>query len=474
MDRTPQIVQSRNQLLVKMLWVFYMIDMIKFLLDSRPSLMVALLGTLLLSALTVAAWRGFRPVLVMYLIIGSTFLFFFVLMMTSPFLVNYVFIWFGLVLSAVYQSYGAILFAGGLCTSLTVFFFFRFGSALIPDATTSDVVYPLMFSFFVTTFLLYLTKFTRSLWMEAEESREQLRYILNNVNIAIWEVDMATGVLHFSAGVEKITGLPSVAFQRDSELWKAIIHPEDKGKVMKAYKLAQHGGPQGLDLRIVRPHGEIRWLQYRGIPILNDNQKLTSLKGVVIDITERKEMEEKIQYLAYHDALTELPNRVLFNELAAGVLARAKRDQGRLAMVFFDLSGFKEVNDTFGHDVGDELLKEVASRLRQGLREADTLCRLGGDEFVALLEINNQDDVEVVAARVGEMFSRPFAASQDSCFVDCSMGVSLYPEHGLELDVLIRKADTAMYKAKSRGGTTWCLYQESGCSSDTTGQIESR
>ncbi len=457
MDRAPQIVQDRNRLLVQLLWIFYLISMVKFLVDDRPSPVVAIMGLVLLSLLAWAAWQKLHPNLVMYLIIGSTFLFFFVLMTASPYLVNYVFIWFGLVLSAVYQSCRAVLYAGSLCTAMTVFFFDKFRSTLIPEATPTDVIYPLMFSLFVTTFLLFLTKFTRNLWMEAEENRERLRYILDNVNIATWELE-GEDKLQFSAGIERITGLPSNHFHKDNELWKSLIHPEDRERVMGAYRQALTGHLQGIDLRIVRPDGEIRWLQYRGIGTVDEEGQLIGLKGVVIDITERKQMEEKIQYMAYHDALTELPNRVLFSELAAGVLARGKRDQGRMAVMFFDLSGFKEVNDTFGHDVGDLLLKEAAKRLRNGLREADTLCRLGGDEFIALLEINGPDDIAVIAGRVSEMFAIPFSAGGLDCSVDCSIGVSLYPEHGLDLETLIRNADNAMYKAKSRGGTIWHVY----------------
>lgn len=467
MDQTSQIASDRNKLLIRLLWVFYLVNAVKFLVDDRPSALVSVLGILLLSVVSVVAWRRANPVLVMYLILGSTSLFSFALMMKSPNFINYLFIWFCLIISAVYQSYTAVVFTGVLSTTQTVFFFHKFGSELIPGSTTLDVIYLLMINCFVTTFLLCMTKFTRKLWMEAENSREQLRYILDNVNIAIWELDAGNGSMQLSAGVEKFTGLTAAAFQRDPGLWKTIVHPEDKGRVLAAYKQARNGRVQGIDLRIIRPDGEVRWLQSRGIPILDGDKTLIGLKGVVIDITERKDMEEKIHFLAYHDVLTELPNRVLFGELAAGTLARSGRDDGCLAIMFFDLNGFKEINDTFGHDVGDLLLKEVAGRLRDSLREADILCRLGGDEFVALLEIRHQDDAKVVAERAAEMFATPFTVNRHERFIDCSMGISLYPAHGLELDVLIRKADAAMYRAKSIGGTGWHLYQETEDTSDT-------
>ncbi|MDD3883306.1 MAG: diguanylate cyclase [Gallionella sp.] len=183
------------------------------------------------------------------------------------------------------------------------------------------------------------------------------------------------------------------------------------------------------------------------------------IRGVSRDISERRLAEEKIRHMAQHDSLTSLPNRMLFSELTERALASARREQTRLALVFVDLDKFKPVNDTYGHGVGDLLLKEVAIRIRQCLRDSDTVGRIGGDEFVMLLpQVGSAENALVIANKVRETLNRPFLISGKTLAISSSMGVALYPEHGANQIDLEAHADFAMYHAKASGRNQVSLF----------------
>ena len=166
----------------------------------------------------------------------------------------------------------------------------------------------------------------------------------------------------------------------------------------------------------------------------------------------RRMIEKQLLDMATHDSLTELPNRKLFSERLNHAIAGARRQRCQLAVIFLDLDGFKHVNDTFGHDCGDELLKGVAGRLRDCVREADTVARLGGDEFTIILEmVKNKDEVTTVAERMLKYLSMPYSFNKGDAVVTASLGISLYPEDGETYDELVRSADNAMYRAKEYG-----------------------
>ncbi len=182
--------------------------------------------------------------------------------------------------------------------------------------------------------------------------------------------------------------------------------------------------------------------------------------AIFSDITERKRQEALIAYQAYHDALTGLPNRVLFKDRLEQAIAIARRRNGALlSVMFLDLDRFKMINDTLGHKVGDQLLKEVAQRLRDAVREADTVARLGGDEFTVLLpEISEVRNAEAVAAKILEATRRPYHLNGKDLFVTSSIGVSVYPEHGKDAETLMKNADTAMYYIKDQGRAGYRIY----------------
>ncbi|WP_313168561.1 sensor domain-containing protein [Massilia oculi] len=193
--------------------------------------------------------------------------------------------------------------------------------------------------------------------------------------------------------------------------------------------------------------------------VRDDDGATTHYVCVFSDITRERESQVQLDHLAHHDALTALPNRLLYHDRLRHAMARAERDGEQLAVMFIDLDRFKNVNDTLGHHVGDELLKQAALALSRCLREGDTLARLGGDEFIVLLEdVDGVHGATRVADKLMAMFEQPFDVSGYELFVTGSVGISLYPRDGNDMHILIRNADVAMYQAKARGRNGYQFY----------------
>jgi len=181
--------------------------------------------------------------------------------------------------------------------------------------------------------------------------------------------------------------------------------------------------------------------------------------GIFTDITQRKLVEEHLKKMAHYDVLTGLPNRALFLDRLAQALLRARREGGRAAVLFLDLDHFKPINDNLGHDAGDEILREMGERLRRCVRESDTVARLGGDEFTVILhQIEQETDAVRIAEKILDGMRRPFYPKNVECRVGVSIGISIYPEHGQDLETLMKKADCAMYQAKEEEGNSYRLY----------------
>ena len=179
------------------------------------------------------------------------------------------------------------------------------------------------------------------------------------------------------------------------------------------------------------------------------------------DITDHKVAEERIQYLAYYDALTGLPNRTLLQDRLTQALASARRQKDKVALLFLDLDRFKNINDSLGHSVGDLLLQKVAERLKRWAREQDTVARLGGDEFlIVLTEIKDVPDAAVAAERLMDAMTAEFIIQGHPLSISCSLGISIFPEHGADGETLIKNADAAMYSAKENGRNDFRFFTE--------------
>jgi diguanylate cyclase (GGDEF)-like protein len=219
--------------------------------------------------------------------------------------------------------------------------------------------------------------------------------------------------------------------------------------------LASDAAQFGAEYRFRRADGSFAHVAARGYIIRDENGCALRTVGAIQDLTERQRAEEKIRWSATHDPLTELPNRLLFQERLAGAIHSAHASGTKLALLHLDLDHFKQVNDAIGHDAGDLLLKTFAQRLREVVRAGDTVARLGGDEFAVILRgVRTEAELTPLVASILERIKEPFVYA--SRILDCraSIGASLYPEHGADPDELLRNADAALYMAKAgaRGG----------------------
>jgi diguanylate cyclase (GGDEF)-like protein/PAS domain S-box-containing protein len=212
----------------------------------------------------------------------------------------------------------------------------------------------------------------------------------------------------------------------------------------------------------IRKNGDIypQWLNISRV--LDDHGNVTNYVGVFSDISERKSAEERILHQVYYDQLTDLPNRVLFTDRLNQVMGMARRHSDyHFAVMFLDLDRFKLINDSMGHDAGDQLLQQAAHRLRGSVRESDTVARMGGDEFtIVLSEITNPKHAANVAQKILDAFRPPFRLNGEEVYVSMSIGISVYPDDGSNIEILLKNADMAMYRAKSAGGSWYELYDE--------------
>jgi diguanylate cyclase (GGDEF)-like protein/PAS domain S-box-containing protein len=203
------------------------------------------------------------------------------------------------------------------------------------------------------------------------------------------------------------------------------------------------------------------WLRTSKLPLWDREGEVTGLIGTYEDITGRKVAEDRVQFLAYYDALTELPNRILLQDRLSKALAGARRRHDKVALLFLDLDRFKVINDSLGHPVGDLLLQEVAERLKRFAREQDTVARLGGDEFlIVLTAVKDVADSAVAAERLIHAMSAGFVVQGRSLSISCSLGISVFPEHGADSETLIKNADAAMYCAKENGGHNFRFFTD--------------
>jgi len=236
------------------------------------------------------------------------------------------------------------------------------------------------------------------------------------------------------------------------EGWERLIHPDDVEKVRYKKQKCLAGDTQGyrVEYRVPGGDGTVRWILERARVVLRDDaRKPLRIAGTHSDVTERRELEDQIRFQATHDYLTGLPNRYLFYDRFSQAIAYARRKKRKVSLLFIDLDNFKVVNDTYGHDVGDDLLKEAAERLRKVFREMDTICRLGGDEFTVILpETGDRAEVQRIAERLLEFFDTPFPMNSGSIRLQISVGISIFPDDGDDIEMLLKKADLAMYRTK--------------------------
>ncbi|MDC8756217.1 EAL domain-containing protein [Janthinobacterium fluminis] len=308
-----------------------------------------------------------------------------------------------------------------------------------------------------------------SIWVYADitarkEAEEKLRLsatVLEHIADGVMVIDAKGSIVTVNPAFTQITGYSEAeALGKDVTLTRSGRHDAAFFEGLWG-ELVATGFWRG-EIWNLRKNGELylEWLTFSAVR--DTNGLTTHYVGVFSDITLVKESQEKLDHMAHHDPLTALPNRLLFHDRLHHALQRAGREEEQLAILFIDLDRFKNVNDTLGHHIGDELLKQVASQLSAKLREGDTLARLGGDEFIVLLEnVDGQYGASLVADKLVAMFEQPFMVADHELFVTCSVGISLFPDDAADLNMLIRNADVAMYQAKARGRNGYRFYAPS-------------
>ena len=213
--------------------------------------------------------------------------------------------------------------------------------------------------------------------------------------------------------------------------------------------------------------GEPTFVEVYGFPVFDDHGEVVEMIEYSIDITKRKLAEQKLAYLATHDALTDLPNRTLFHIRLKLEMEHAIRDKSKLAVMLLDLDGFKVINDTLGHDAGDQVLQAVARRLENMLRKSDTVARLGGDEFLLLVPgLSAPEDAAITADKLTRALATPLEIQGQTVILMGSLGIAVFPDHAEEAEALVKNADTAMYAVKGKGGDCYMFY---GDPSERTG-----
>jgi diguanylate cyclase (GGDEF)-like protein len=278
--------------------------------------------------------------------------------------------------------------------------------------------------------------------------------------------------MYWSDAVYDIFKIDPARFDSTYQAFLNSIHPLDKELVNQALEeTLLNNRPYNIDHQIILFDGTERFIHTEAEVIADKNGRPVQLIGIVQDITERKEAEERIRNIAYFDSLTGLPNRIFFKENLQHALAYAERKMRKVAIFFIDLDRFKQVNDTMGHSIGDKLLQECAARLTQSIRKYDHLtrdnpiqpfssvARLGGDEFTIILDdlILSQDAAKV-AQRINEELATPYILEGLEVIMTASIGISIYPDDGRDINSLIKNADTAMYHAKEQGRNNFQFY----------------
>ncbi|MEQ1637127.1 MAG: EAL domain-containing protein [Methylococcales bacterium] len=348
----------------------------------------------------------------------------------------------------------------------------RVGSSF--DAGATDfVVKPVNWKVLIHR-LGYMIK-ASSVLHQLEKSQLRLSNAQKMAKLGHWEFNIVDNKLYWSDEIYAIFQRNKASFIPDQSTFLDLVHNDDKLLLAEAFEKAI--GQQvsiTLDYRIAGNAAQEQFVEQQIELILNAQNQLIGLTGTIQDISERKAHEQQVRYLAYYDEVTGLPNRACFLEILAKVLELSQRNKRHFAVLFLDLDGFKVVNDSFGHQVGDLLLKEVAKRITEGLRRSDIasrcsisnsqntdMARLGGDEFTILLnELTKPEDAAIVAQNIQKWLTEITSIDGNQIFISASIGIAIYPQDAQSAEGLLKNADMAMYYAKKTGKGNYQFFHE--------------
>jgi diguanylate cyclase (GGDEF)-like protein/PAS domain S-box-containing protein len=297
------------------------------------------------------------------------------------------------------------------------------------------------------------------------DSEERYSLAVQGANDGIWDWNLKTNRIYYSERWKSILGYYNGNISAAPEEWYSRVHPEDleRLKLDIAAHIAGTTPHFENEHRLLHDCGDYRWVHSRGLAVRDQHGLAYRLAGSLTDITDRKIAEQRLLHDAFHDTLTGLPNRALFLDRLRFAVERAKRrPENTYAVLFLDLDRFKNVNDSLGHMVGDELLMAVAGMLKQGLRTTDTVARLGGDEFVILLEDTvDQEGVIRVAQWINEQLKNAFNLTHHKVFITTSIGIVYSTLNYNRPEDVLRDADIAMYSAKAQGRARYEVFEPS-------------
>ncbi|MEJ2110556.1 MAG: EAL domain-containing protein [Acidobacteriota bacterium] len=307
-----------------------------------------------------------------------------------------------------------------------------------------------------------------------EREKDFIATILDTSSALVVVRDRLGRIIRFNKTCEKATGFRSEEVEKKF-LWDFLLRPKDVILEKSAFQELLAGKQSNkYEAPLITKSGGKRLIVWSNSALHGRDNSIEYVISTGLDITERHQAEERIQFLAYYDGLTNLPNRILFKEHLNQALAYSQRHERLMAVMFVDLDRFKQINDTFGHSLGDLLLKGIAERLRHCLRQSDCVSRLeigetepsvgrfGGDEFTILIpDIPNVQAVARIAKRILESISEQFELEKQEIFVTPSIGISIYPHDGTNAESLLKHADVAMYAAKDKGRSGYHFYNES-------------
>ena len=275
-----------------------------------------------------------------------------------------------------------------------------------------------------------------------------------------WDWDVVQNKLYWSDEAFQIFAMDPEVFMPSYDAFIERVHPDDRERIHEAVRVALDSRQRyDIEYRILLPDGRERIIHAQGEASYDAQGEAVRMIGSVQDVTARRHAEDRLNFLAFYDDLTALPNRVLFHDRLRQALLEAARHGRVVAVMFMDLDRFKNINDSMGHEAGDLLLKAVAERLSTCVREGDTVARLGGDEFtVVLTEIEQVQDAAKVAQKILQTFEQAFLIQGHQLFISASLGITLYPHDDQEIHSLLKNADTAMYHAKEQGRNNYQFY----------------
>lgn len=293
------------------------------------------------------------------------------------------------------------------------------------------------------------------------KSQERFDLVTRATSDAIWDWNLITDEIWWNEGFQKLFGYRVDEIGNDINSWKKRVHPDDIERVENDLMRNIESGRSNwaAEYRFRRRDGSYAFVIDRGYVVYDETEGPTRMLGSIMDVTDRKSLEEQLTHQALHDPLTKIANRVLFRDRVEHALAKLPRSKGTLAVLFLDLDNFKAINDSMGHAAGDKLLISLAQRLNDCLRQTDTAARLGGDEFAVLVEtMHHPDEAVMIAERIKNVVKQTFSVDGKEINIGTSIGIA-YSSEAMTSEELLRNADLAMYLAKSRGKGHYVVFE---------------